>query len=68
MQKSTFLKEKMVLGVVLIKLKWRWLQTCPPDLKNTKQSIEILLMVDFYAFSNTYSIFIFFFEIFEIHK
>ena len=48
-QKSIFLKEKMVLGVInFIKLKFRWLQTGLFDWKNT--TIEILLMVDFYAF------------------
>ena len=32
-----FLKEKMVLRVVFIKLTFRWLQTGLSDLKNTKQ-------------------------------
>ena len=35
--KIDFLKEKMVLRVVVIKLTFRWLQTGLPDLKNTKQ-------------------------------
>ena len=46
MQKSTFLKEKMILRVVFIKLTFRWLQTGLSDLKNTKQLI-CLLMVAF---------------------
>ena len=51
----------MVLRVVYIKLTFRWLQT------GQRQTVEILLMVDFLRifkilhFSN-------FFEIFEIHQ
>ena len=37
MQKSTFFKEKMILGVVFIKLTFMWLQTGLSHLKNTKQ-------------------------------
>ena len=46
MQKSTFFKDKMVLRVVFIKLKFRWLHTGLSDWKK-HQTIEILLMVDF---------------------
>ena len=49
MQKSTFLRKKMVLRVVFMKLTFRGLQTGLSDLKK-HQTIEILLMVDFYAF------------------
>ena len=41
-----FFKEKMVLRVVYIKLKFRWLQTGLSDWKKHK-TIEILLMVEF---------------------
>ena len=49
MQKSTFLKEKMVLRVVFIKLKFRCLQTGLSDWKNTKQ-LKFCLWWIFYAF------------------
>ena len=45
--KIDFFKEKMVLSVVFIKLKCRWLQTDLSDLKHNK-AIEFLLMVGFY--------------------
>ena len=41
-----FFKEKMVLRVVYIKLKFRWLQTGLSDWKK-HQTIEILLMVEY---------------------
>ena len=45
-----FIKEKMVLSAVLfIKLKCRWLLTGLLDLKE-HLTIEMLLMLDFYAF------------------
>ena len=56
----------MVLRVVFIKLKVRWLQTGLSDWKK-HQTIEILLMVDFYAFFKMLH-FSKFFEIFEIHQ
>ena len=37
MQKSTFLKKKMVLSAVFIKVTLRWLQSGLFDLKNTIQ-------------------------------
>ena len=37
MQKIDFLKEQMILRVVFVKLRFRWLQTGLSDLKNTKQ-------------------------------
>ena len=37
LQKSIFVKNKMVLRVVFIKLTFKWLQTGLSDLKNTKQ-------------------------------
>ena len=37
----------MVLSVVFIQLKCRWIQTGLPDLKKKHQSIEIWLKVDF---------------------
>ena len=49
MQKSTFLKKKMVLRVVFINLTFRWLQTGLSDLKNTKQ-LKFCLWWIFYAF------------------
>ena len=45
--KIDFFKEKLVLRVVFIKLTFKWLQTDLYDLKNT---IEILFMVEFFAF------------------
>ena len=50
MQKSTFCNEKMVLRIVFIKLAFRCLQAGLSALKKNHQTIEILLMVDFYAF------------------
>ena len=53
MQKSIFLKKKMVLGVVFffIKLKFRWLQTGLYDWKNTKQ-LKFCLWWSFTHFFN----------------
>ena len=48
MQKIVFFKEKMVLRVVFIKLTFIWFQIGLSDLKK-HQTIEILLMVDFYT-------------------
>ena len=62
--KIDFLKRKMVLRVVSIKLTFKWLQTGLSDLKK-HQTIEILLMVDFMHFKMVH--FSKFFEIFEIH-
>ena len=66
MQKSTVFKEKMVLRVVFIKLKFRWLQTGPSDWKNTKQ-LKFCLWWIFYTFFKMLP-FSKFLEIFEIHK
>ena len=56
----------MVLRVVFfIKLTFRWLQTGLSDLKKP-QTIEILLMLDFYAFKMLH--FSKIFEIFKIHQ
>ena len=49
MQKIDFLKEKIVLRVVFIKLTFRWLQTGLSDWKNTKQ-LKFCLWWIFYAF------------------
>ena len=49
MQKSTFLKKKMVLRVAFIKLTFRCLQTGLSDSKNTKQ-LKFCLWKIFYAF------------------
>ena len=65
--KKYFSKKKMVLRMFFfIKLTFRWLQTGPSDLKKY-QTIEILLMVDFYVFLKMIH-FSKFFEIFEIHQ
>ena len=66
MQKSTFFKEKIVLRVDFIKLTFRWLPTGLSDLKK-HQTIEMLLMVNLYAFFEC-CIFSKLFEIFEIHQ
>ena len=62
MQISTFLKKtKMVLSVVGIKLKCRWLQTGLPNKTRTKQLKFCLDLLR--IFKN-----VAFFEIFEIHQ
>ena len=48
-QKSTFLKKKMVLRLVFIKLTFRWLQTGLSDWKNIKQ-LKFCLWWISYAF------------------
>ena len=60
------LLKKMVLRVVFIKLKFRWLQTGLSDWKNTKQ-LKFCLWSIFYAFFQMLH-FSNFFEIFEIHQ
>ena len=60
MQKSTFIKKKMVFRVIFIKLTFRWLQTGLSDLK-------VCLWWIFYAFFKILH-FSNFFEIFEIHQ
>ena len=66
MQKPTFFKEKMVLRVVFIKLKFRWLQTGLSDWKNTKQ-LKFCLWWIFNAFFKMLH-FSKLFKIFEIHQ
>ena len=66
MQKSTFLKKKIVLRVDSIKLTFRWLQTGLSDLKNTKQ-LKCCLWGILYAFLKC-CIFSKLFEIYEIHQ
>ena len=65
--KIDFLQEKIVLRVFFfIKLTFRWLQTGPSDLKNTKQ----LKFCLWWIFLRILEMFLFskFFEIFEIHQ
>ena len=57
----------MVFRVVFIKLTFRWLQTGLSDEKK-HQTIETLLMVDFFFIYFQNVAFLNFFEIFEIHQ
>ena len=66
MQKTIFQRKKWFKDFFFIKFTFRWLQTGLSDLKKKLQTIEILLMVDFYLFLKMIH-FSKFFEIFEIH-